>query len=324
MSGTYKGKSMAKALNIPARQGTPVATSSRASLSRTTRRRYLLFLLLVAPAFLLRLLTAAYPILQTIYLSFTNLAILKGTNDFVGFKNYLTMSSNIGVRSATTFTIVFILTTTILDLLIGMMIALLLNAKFRGLTFARTINLIPWAIPTIVAGYAFRWLLDDQFGLLPFWMTQLTGLRPAIFIHPLAAQIAVILVHAWKDAPFMAIILLAGMQGIPEELYDAARVDGANVWQRFWGLTVPLIMPLTITMGLFRLVWSLGSFDLVYGLTFGGPGVATSVLALQVFREGILFFKFGFASAISVILLILVAVIGVVGLWLFRRSEITY
>lgn len=122
----------------------------------------------------------------------------------------------------------------------------------------------------------------------------------------------------------MAIIFLAGMQGIPVDLYDAAKVDGANAWQRFWSLTVPLIMPLTITMGLFRLVWSLGSFDLVYGLTSGGPGVSTAVLALQVFREGILFFKFGFASAISVILLILVAVVGVIGLWLFRKSEVTY
>src|SRR5688572_3428454 len=313
---------MAKVLNIPKERS--AATSSRLFLSKTTRRRYLLFLLLVAPAFLLRLTTAAYPILQTIYLSFTNLSILKGTNEFIGLGNYLSMGSNIGVRSATAFTIVFILTTTILDLVIGMLIALLLNSKFRGLAFARTINLIPWAIPTIVAGYGFRWLLDDQFGLLPFWFTELTGLRPAIFIDPLAAQITVILVHAWKDAPFMAIILLAGMQGIPEDLYDAARVDGASAWQRFWRLTVPLIMPLTITMGLFRLIWSLGGFDLVYGLTFGGPGVATSVLALQVFREGILFFKFGFASAISVILLILVAVIGVIGLWLFRKSEITY
>jgi multiple sugar transport system permease protein len=315
---------MHKVMNISKEKETPAAASSQISLSRTTRRRYLLFILLVAPAFLLRLITAAYPILQTIYLSFTNLSILKGTNEFVGLNNYLSMGSNIGVKSAATFTIVFILATTILDLVIGMMIALLLNAKFRGLTFARTINLIPWAIPTIVAGYAFRWLLDDQFGLLPFWVTQFTGVRPAIFIDPLASQIAVILVHAWKDAPFMAIILLAGMQGIPEDLYDAARVDGANAWQRFWRLTVPLIMPLTITMGLFRLVWSLGSFDLVYGLTFGGPGVSTSVLALQVFREGILFFKFGFASAISVILLILVAIVGIVGLWLFRKSEVTY
>ena len=313
---------MDKVMNIPKEK--PAATPSRISLSKTTRRRYLLFILLVAPAFLLRLVTAAYPILQTIYLSFTNLSILKGTNDFVGLSNYLAMGNNVGVRGAATFTIVFILATTILDLVIGMAIALLLNSNFRGLTFARTINLIPWAIPTIVAGYAFRWLLDDQFGLLPFWVTQLTGLRPAIFIDPLASQIAVILVHAWKDAPFMAIILLAGMQGIPEDLYARARVDGANAWQRFWRLTVPLIMPLTITMGLFRLVWSLGSFDLVYGLTFGGPGVSTSVLALQVFRKGILFFKFGFASAISVILLILVAIIGTVGLWLFRKSEISY
>ena len=315
---------MAKAVNLSREKDVPATNSSRISLSRTTRRRYLLFLLLIAPAFLLRLVTAAYPILQTIYLGFTNLSILKGTNDFIGLDNYIAMGSNIGVRSATGFTVVFILLTTILDLAIGMLIALLLNASFRGLTFARTINLIPWAIPTIVAGYAFRWLLDDQFGLLPFWVTELTGLRPAIFINPFASQMAVILVHTWKDAPFMAIILLAGMQGIPEDLYDAARVDGANAWQRFWRLTIPLIMPLTITMGLFRLVWSLGSFDLVYGLTLGGPGVATSVLALQVFREGILFFKFGFASAISVILLVLVAIIGIIGLWLFRKSEVSY
>jgi multiple sugar transport system permease protein len=298
--------------------------SVRKISSRSTRRKYWLFVLLIAPAFILRLVTAAYPILQTIYLSFTNLSILKGTNDFIGLNNYIAMKTDIGVQGALTFTLIFIFTTTLLDLALGMLIALLLNEKFRGLAFARTINLIPWAIPTIVAGYGFRWLLDDQFGLLPFWFTQLTGLRPAIFINPLASQIAVILVHAWKDAPFMAIILLAGMQGIPEDLYDAARVDGANAWQQFWKLTVPLIMPLTITMGLFRLIWSLGGFDLVYGLTFGGPGVATSVLALQVFREGIMFFKFGFASAISVVLLILVAVIGILGLWLFRKSEISY
>src|SRR6266498_2612511 len=130
---------MDKAMNIPKREQTPATALPRTSLSRTTRRRYWLFILLVAPAFLLRLTTAAYPILQTIYLGFTNLSILKGTNDFIGLKNYLTMGSNIGVRSATSFTIVFILTTTFLDLVFGMLIALLLNSNFRGLTFARTI-----------------------------------------------------------------------------------------------------------------------------------------------------------------------------------------
>src|SRR6266508_6528908 len=157
---------MDKAMNIPKRDEPPAATLPRISLSRTTRRRYLLFILLITPAFLLRLITAAYPILQTIYLGFTNLSILKGTNDFIGLKNYLAMGSNIGVRGATAFTIVFILTTTLLDLVFGMLIALLLNANFRGRTFARTINLITCAIPTFVAGYSFCWLLEDHFGLL--------------------------------------------------------------------------------------------------------------------------------------------------------------
>lgn len=299
-------------------------TGPLSSLSKATRRRYVLFIMLVAPAFLLRLTTAAYPILQTIYLSFTDLNLIKNTNAFIGLRNYPMVASDYGVREAFSFTVMLVLGSTFLDLVIGMLIALLLNSSFWGTGFARTINLIPWAIPTIVAGYAFRWLLEDQFGLIPYWINLISGARVAVFISPILARAVVILAHVWKDAGFMAFVFLAGLQGVPLELYDAAKVDGANAWQRFWRITLPLVMPLAITMGLFRLVWSLGSFDLVYGLTQGGPGVATSVLALQVFREGIMFFKFGFASAISVVLLILVAIIGLIGLWLFRKSEVTY
>lgn len=294
------------------------------ALSKAVRRRYLLFILLVAPAFLLRLSTAASPILQTIYLSFTNLSVLKGTNEFVGLQNYRDMGSDYSVQGSITFTIIYVLASGVLQLMVGMLIALLLNVTFSGRGFARTINLIPWAIPTIVAGYVFRWLLDDQFGMIPHWIYMLSGERMVTFISPTGAKLAVILVNVWKDAPFIAIVFLAGLQGIPLDVYDAARVDGANAWQRFWSITMPLVMPLVITMGLFRLVWSLASFDLVYGLTFGGPGVATSVLALKIFQEGILFFKYGFASALSVVLLILVAIIGLVGLTLFRRTEVTY
>lgn len=287
-------------------------------------RRYVLFAILVAPAFLLRLSTAAYPILQSILLSFTNLSILKGTNEFVGLQNYVNMRTDYGVLGALNFTIIYVVATTVLDLVVGMLIALLLNAAFRGRAFVRKINLIPWAIPTIVAGYAFRWLLDDQFGLIPYWVNMVLDTRMVVFISPWGARIAVILVQVWKDAPFIAIVLLAGLQGVPQDLYEAAKVDGAGAIHRFWRITVPLVMPLLITMGLFRIVWSLATFDLVYGLTFGGPGVATSVLALRVFQEGILFFKFGFASAISVVLLLFVALIGVVGLWLFRRTDVAY
>jgi ABC-type sugar transport system permease subunit len=294
------------------------------SVSKAARRRYLLFTLLVAPAFLLRLATAAYPIVQTILLSFTNLDLIKGTNRYIGIQNYITLTKDFGVQGALSFTIIYVLSSTILNLVVGMMIALLLNASFRGRAFARAINLIPWAIPTIVAGYAFRWLLDDQFGLIPAWFHSLTGGQMVVFIAPGSARLAVILAQVWKDAPFMAVVFLAGMQGVPLDLYEAAKVDGANAWQRFWSITIPMILPLVITMGVFRLVWSLASFDLVYGLTQGGPGVATSVLALQVFREGVNFFKFGFASAISVVLLLLVAVVGIVALRLYRRADVAY
>ena len=291
---------------------------------KIANKRYALFILLVAPAFILRIVTAAYPIFQTIQLSFTNLDLIKNTNAFVGFKNYQALLVDPGVRGALSFTSLLVITSTVLDLVIGMLIALLLNASFRGRGFARTINLIPWAVPTIVVGYVFRWLLDDQFGLLTNWLYQLSGIHLAAFVNVIIARVVVILAYVWKDAPFIAVIFLAGLQGVPQELYDAAKVDGANAWDRFWLITMPLIMPLTVTMGLFRLLWSLGNFDLVYGLTQGGPGVATSVLALQVFRTGILFFKFGMASAISIVLLVFVGIIGVIGLWLFRKAEVSY
>ena len=170
--------------------------------SRSTVRRYALFILLVSPAFVLRLATAAYPIAQTVLYSFTNYDLLKGTNSYIGFRNYDRLPSNYGFHGAISFTILYVLASTFLELIVGLMIAQLLNANFRGRTFARTINLIPWAIPTIVAGYAFRWFLDDQFGLLPNWYHSITGDNLVVFIDPNLAKAAVILVSRQCFTPF--------------------------------------------------------------------------------------------------------------------------
>jgi len=121
----------------------------------------------------------------------------------------------------------------------------------------------------------------------------------------------------------MAVVFLAGLQGVPDDLYEAAKVDGANGLQRFWAITLPMLLPLVIAQGMFFVVWQLAAFDLIYGLTNGGPGVATVTLSLRIFQEGLLFFKYGFASAVSMVLMALVALVGVVGLVLFRRREIT-
>lgn len=287
---------------------------------RAKRRAYFVFVALVAPALLLRTLTAAYPIVQTAYLSVTNLHLLEGTNSFVGLDNYRQVLQNSDFHSIFGFTLAFIFLSTILELCLGLLVALLLNAKFRGRFVARTINLIPWAIPTIVVAFAFQWILDDQFGMFSHWIHHFTGQRLALLNSALSARICLILVNVWKNTPFMAIIFLAGLQGIPDELYEAAKVDGAGAWRRFCYITLPMMTPLLIAMGMYFVIWQLASFDLVFGLTRGGPGIATTLLSLQILQEGLFFFKFGYASAINVILMILVAFVGMIGVVWFRRT----
>jgi multiple sugar transport system permease protein len=285
-------------------------------------RKYVLFAALVAPILLLRGFGAAYPIADTIRLSFTNLSVLGGTNEYVGLENFRELWDDYVVREAVRFTAVFVLLSTLLELVLGLVVALLLNASFRGRRVARAINLIPWAIPTIVAAYAFQWILDDQFGLVPNLVDAVSGVQILPLVGATEAQISLILVNVWKNTPFIAIVFLAGLQGVPEELYEAAKVDGASAWQRFRGVTVPMMLPLIVVMGMFFVVWQLASFDLIFGLTAGGPGNATTVLSLRIFQEGLQFFEFGMAAALSVVLLLMVAIVGLVGVVLFRRVEV--
>lgn len=260
--------------------------------------------------------------MRTISLSFTNVSIMDGTDDFVGLQNFQTILQDAKFHSALPFTLLYVIGSGILGLVFGLLIALLLNLNFRGRGFTRTINLIPWAIPPIVAAYAFRWLLDDQFGMIPHLVHVLTGQRILLLISPTSARITLFLVNTWKLAPFIAVIFLAGLQGISDDLYEAAKVEGANAWQHFWKITLPLIFPLVITLGMFQLIWLISNLDLVYGLTEGGPGIATLTLALYIFRQGIPYFRFGYASALSVILLILVGIIGLIGRRLSQQSDV--
>ena len=280
---------------------------------------YLLFVILIAPILILRIITAVYPIIKTINLSLTNSHLLDGTHAFIGLDNYRRLFQDTEFRFAFLFTLIFIFLSTFFQLALGLLIALFLNIQFRLRLLARAINLIPWAIPTIVAAYAFHWMLDDQFGILSHWFYSLTGHRLNLMNSALGAQATLIGVNVWKNAPFMTVIFLAGLQGIPQELYEAATVDGAGPWSKFRHITLPMVAPLLITMGLYFVIWQLASFDLVYGLTRGGPGITTTVLSLKIFQEGLPFFKFGYASAISVVLMLLVAVVGIIGARCFQH-----
>ena len=287
-------------------------------------RRYLIFILLIAPAFILRLTTALYPIGRTLELSLLEFKNYGNTQNYVGLDNFRYLPEDFGFMGAIAFTVLFVVFSTIFQLILGLLIAELLNRQFVGRGLVRAINLIPWAIPTIVAAYAARWILHDQFGMISHWIYLLSGQRPLFFVDPQLARMSVIATNVWKNAPFMAVIFLAGMQGIPEELYDASKVDGANGVQRFFFITFPMMIPLIVTMATFFLIWQVASLDLVYGMTRGGPGVATDVFALLIFDEGIRSFNYGFASAIGVMLILFVGFIGMIGILLFRRFEVRY
>jgi multiple sugar transport system permease protein len=304
--------------------GRSAGVAARTRLLGPAQRRYLTFFVLVAPIVVLRLATVAYPIGRTAYLSLRNTSLLDGTNEYVGLENFREMRHDYAVRSAVEYTLLFVVGSTMLQLVFGLLVALLLNARFRGRAIVRSINLIPWAIPTIVAALAFQWLLDDQFGLIPNWILQVTGDRVAPLSTAFGARLSLILVNVWKNSPFLAVVFLAGLQGVPDDLYEAAKVDGASSWQRFWAITFPLLLPLLIAQAMFFLVWQLAAFDLIYGLTNGGPGVATEVLSLRIYQQGMLFFKYGFASAISMVLMVLVAIVGLIGLTFFRRREVVF
>ena len=286
-------------------------------------RRYLLFFMLVGPAVLLRLLTAVYPVLHTIYLSFHKMDLMSDQTTFVGLTNYVKVFSDYNNRDIFSFTLIFIICSVALQLILGLATANLLNAEFRGRNMVRTINLIPWAIPTIVAGLAFRWMLDDQYGLVTDWLFRLTGDRYELLVHPFTARLCVILVNVWKNTPFMAVVLLAGLQSVPVELYEAARIDGASSLQNFRYITLPMSTSLLVTLGLFFFIWQLANFDLMLGMTHGGPGLATTVISYTIFQQGMLWFNWGMASALGVCLIIIVAVVGIIGLGLFRRYDVS-
>ena len=296
----------------------------RPKITKMVFNRYMAVILLILPALGLRLFTSVYPFFRTFYFAFTNYNPAFPPLEFIGFDNFVRMSNDLAVTSSLSFTVVFVLISTILQLVFGVLVALLLNAAFRGRSITRAVNLIPWAIPMVVAAMAFRWMFDSEYGLITDLTYRLTGLTIPWLTTSLGAKGAVIIANVWKSTPFLALVFLAALQGVPRELYEAARVDGAGRLQTFFKITLPLILSQVVTIGLFMIVWQLAVFDLIYTMTGGGPGYATSVLAYNIYQAAFGGLNFGYASAISLVLFVLVFIMGGLGLLIFRRVEVQY
>lgn len=260
--------------------------------------------LLVVPALLLLLLVFAYPILRAFWSSLflENL----GTQlqpVFAGLDNYTRLILDGRFWQSLWNTAVFTIASVILELLLGMGIALVLNQSFRGRGALRTIAILPWALPTAVMALAWAWIFNDQFGV---WNDMLLRLglieAPVNWLgNPSLAMLTIIAADVWKTTPFISILLLAGLQSIPQDLYEAHAIDGASPWQNFYRITLPLLMPQILIALLFRVAQAVGIFDLVQVMTGGGPAGSTETVSIYIYATVMRYLDFGYGAALVVV-----------------------
>ncbi|NEO95789.1 MAG: sugar ABC transporter permease [Moorea sp. SIO3G5] len=274
--------------------------------------------LLVTPALLLLLLVYGYPILRSFWLSlFTKNLGTQLQPVFSGLNNYGRMMGDGRFWHSLWNTVIFTSVSVALELVLGIAIALILNQSFKGRGIVRTIAILPWALPTALIGLVWAWMFNDQFGVWNDILLRLGIIQDGInwLGYPTTAMMAVIAADVWKTTPFISILLLAGLQSIPQDLYEAHALDGATPWQSFKQITLPLLTPQILISLLFRFAQAFGVFDLIKVMTGGGPGGATEVVSLYIYTTVMDYLDFGYGAALVVVtFLILVTTVVIIAL----------
>jgi len=258
--------------------------------------------LLLTPAVALAVGVALVPVAATVWLSLLRYQPIFGIADFIAFANYATLLTDARFWNAAANTGYFVLASVSVELALGLAFALLLHRSFRGRGAARALILVPWAVPTVVAARFWEWIYNADLGVLNY----LLGTRVNWLGDPLWALHAAIVADIWKTTPFVVLLLLAGLQVIPEDLYRAARVDGATPWQSFRYVTWPLLRPVVLIVLLFRTMDAARMFDLVFVLTGGGPANETETLAVYAYKLLYRTLQFGYGSAVAVATFVLI------------------
>ncbi len=281
---------------------------------------------LVAPVVILLLLVTAYPLVYNLWNSFhrVNLSIAGQGHGFVGVHNYAEMFKSAEWVGALGRTAVFTAVSVILETLVAIGLALMLNKKFRGRGILRASILVPWAVPTVVSATLWKTMFDPRSGFVDYGLKQLhlPGSTTTWLAGEWTSWTAILVADAWKNVPFIAIILLAGLQVIPDEVYEAARMDGASAWQSFRRMTLPLLKPALMVALIFRTLQAFLVFDVVYIMTGGGPGVSTETLSFLNFQTFLVSTDFGYGGAISVTLVVISLAVAAVYVGLFRQERV--
>lgn len=279
----------------------------------------LLVFVLLIPSLILLIGIIYYPVVNTLLLSFQSLNLsLPFLNHWVGLENYVHILTNpvFDFWHSVGFSALFSISSTVISFVIGFAFALILNQRLRFQLLWRGLALVPWVIPYVVVAYLFFYMFNSQYGIINHLLTSidLFGWRP--FPQPLAwfggegklAVIATIFAAIWNKFPFFTLMLLAGLQTVPQELMDAATVDGSNAWQRFWHVTVPSLRGIIVITTTLQFIWGLNEFAIIWAMTNGGPGNATNNIVINIYRTGFLDQNISAAATMGILwLLILLA-----------------
>jgi multiple sugar transport system permease protein len=254
-------------------------------------------LMFALPALIVLLMLIAYPVAYTGLLSVSN-----NDGEFVGLANFAAVLKPAVTRQAFFNTIYWVLGSIVFQVVFGVATAILLNQSFAGRGLLRSIALIPWVVPSIVAATTWAWMFHTEFGIINYMLT-----GPGIIEKPIGwltnkdtVMPVMIAINVWKLFPFVAIMVLAGLQSIPNDLYEAARVDGANFWDEVWHIMLPQVRPVIVAVTLLLVIWGLNAITIIYAITRGGPANKTLITPIQIFRTAFESVQFNQAAALSV------------------------
>ena len=279
---------------------------------------------LVLPAVILVILVVILPILSGIQISFTSQRVVGSEYETVGLKNYFDLFGDKNFIASLGRSAVWVLANGLFQTIVALLIALLINQPFKGQNFVRTWIILPWAVPAAVTAILWRWMFDATSGIINTSMMRLSLIeKPLLFLaNPEIAGISLTFVNSWRYVPFLTIIFLAALASVPEEEYEAARVDGAGFWLQFKSITFPNILPTLTVLGLVGTLWASNVFDIIWMMTRGGPGVATTTVPVLMYDTAFYGYNISRASAGAIIFLLLLVVFALVFIFLNRRQFI--
>lgn len=277
---------------------------------------------LIFPALILVLLLNLLPLVEGVIVSMQNQYMIRPNPErFVGFKHYeKALFNDAEFWPATLRTVYWTLGSVVGAYILSLGLALLLNLPLWGRGLFRALFLLPWVVPDVVTALLWKWVYSDEFGVANFLLLKFGVIdSPVLWLsNPAMAMPAVIVVQIWKLYPIMTIVLLAALQNVPKELLEAAEIDGANVFRRFWYVTMNFLRPTSVIITLLAAIWTFQSFDIVYLLTGGGPADATKILPVLIYVKAFWATRIGYAAAVGVLLMLFLVMLGALQLGLDR------